>query len=85
MRSIVWVHQIHAAGGGKWLHHGDCVVCCLKKGERGRSARYDLIRLLAGSVGPALDDWKIRTVFTYAHGLRLYEHWQLSSVSAASQ
>ena len=39
MRLIAWVHQIHAAGGGKWLHHGDGVLCCLlsKKGERKKS------------------------------------------------
>ena len=38
MRSIAWVHQIHATGGGKQLHHGDGVLCCLssKKGERKR-------------------------------------------------
>ena len=33
---IAWVHQIHAAGGGKWLDHGDGFVrrLCLEKGER---------------------------------------------------
>ena len=36
MRPIAWVHQIHAAGGEKWLHHGDGFVhrLCLEKGER---------------------------------------------------
>jgi len=36
VRSIAWVHQIHAAGGEKWLHHGDDFVrlLCLEKGER---------------------------------------------------
>ena len=34
MRLIVWVHQIHAAGGGKWLHHGDGVVCRLLSGGK---------------------------------------------------
>ena len=34
MRLIAWVRQIHAAGGGKRLHHGDGVVCRLSSEKR---------------------------------------------------